>query len=54
MIRKILNICEKKIIGVLSYINVRKYMKYYTRYVQKIGVKIPNYDKKLYSSKCIL
>ena len=44
MIRKILNVCEKKIIGVLSYINVRKYMKYYTRYLQKIGVKIPNYD----------
>lgn len=43
---KIFTVIERHVIYLLSYINVRKYMFFYTKWLQKRGVHIPDYKNK--------
>lgn len=44
MLKKLFLKIEALVIKLFSYLNVRFYMKHYIKYLQKIGVKIPDYD----------
>lgn len=44
MITRIISKFICRFIKLFSFVNVRLYMKYYVKYLQAVGVKIPNYD----------
>lgn len=50
MVKKVLLKIEGNIIKLFSHFNVRFYMKHYVKYLQKLGVKIPDYDGRSYIS----
>lgn len=50
MIKKIFLKFEGNIIKITSHFSVRFYMKHYVKYLQKLGIKIPNYDGRSYIS----
>ena len=50
MVKKVFLKIERGIIKITSYVNVRFYMKHYVKYLQKLGVSIPDYDGRSFIS----
>ncbi len=49
-IKKVISKIEEALVKLLSYFNVRAYMKHYVKHLQKLGIQIPDYDGRSFIS----